>query len=110
MPDAQYTTIASPQNKPSKRRSPEFIMVLGMTGIAILVTVFLQVIFHGLTNAQDAGSGYTNPPVYPARIALMSEVTIAIGSGAGQWADAYVKAKMLVAQMTLVEKVRSIEI
>jgi hypothetical protein len=35
-----------------------------------------------------------------------NETNEAIGSGSGQWSAAYTKAKALVAQMTLVEKVR----
>ena len=105
MLDAHYKTVASTQNINGKHRSPEFIMFCALTGIGVFITVFLQVFFQILAHAQDTGSGYTSPPVYPARTSPMSKVTLAIGTCAGQWADAYVKAKALVAQMTLVEKV-----
>ena len=82
-------------------------MILGsVTGFAILS------IFLGATNAQNTtsssgGSGYYSPDVFPARTLFVIFCSqLAIGVGTGAWAAAYAKAKALVAQMTLLEKVR----
>jgi hypothetical protein len=55
-------------------RSSEIVMIIsGLTGFALLATCFLQILFLSLTSAQGttpSGSGFTSPPVYPARTSL----------------------------------------
>lgn len=67
--------------------------------------------------AGGAASYASSPPVYPSRMSLPCTTrthrsiddadifTTALGVGNGIWTDAYVKARELVGQMTLEEKV-----
>ena len=43
--------------------------------------------------------------ILPVMSPLNRVLIVAIGTGSGQWADAYVKAKAIVSKMTLLEKV-----
>ncbi|KAH8814885.1 family 3 glycoside hydrolase [Xylogone sp. PMI_703] len=82
------------------------MVVLSNISLALLATTVGLVDAQGGDNIGSDTAFYgDSPPVYPAPLALLIGYKIAVGAGTGSWAAAYTKAKLLVAQMTLEEKI-----
>jgi beta-glucosidase len=86
----------------------------------LAITAFVALV--DVSNTQNITSDTffygQSPPVYPSRKPTLSPAFIkrsqyslsfptAIGTGTGNWSEAYKKAEAMVAQMTLDEKVRN---
>jgi hypothetical protein len=86
------------------------VIMLGFGITAVTVLTALLIVFLAPGRAQsvsDPGADYYSPPYYPARIQSPKQETdcTAIANGSGAWADAYTKAKAMVAHLTTLEKV-----
>jgi hypothetical protein len=66
----------------------------------------VSVIDNGAKHNSSWRIGVCKPSCLSSSYISLIATNQAIGSGSGQWSAAYTKAKALVAQMTLIEKVR----